>query len=581
MNDYKKASAQLLRFAEMQEKAGLNTQTADTAGQGSSDDGAFGATIKKSDAYMVPANQQVSGFLDHLIIDNSLPVYVSSVDGMLLHVNEKYQELASILGDVSLSPGPVQIMNKMPAPTMQSVVQDVLASGTTVKAEENLTIHGKRYVFQGRHMPVCNARGDIIAVAGTYEDITNLTKTVEEAKQTHARFQDFARASSDWMWELNEDLKVKSLSNRFTAVVGQPAMMFIGSKLEQFGGFEENLQGKNDGLEAMKKRKPFRDQLFIIEDYNGTVQKFHLSGVPVFNRQNGEFMGYRGVGNDVSERYAQAQKAQEASMQLQDALADLTRNNIALDVAKQEAQAALKTKNEFLAAMSHELRTPLNAVIGFAESFIGQKFGDLNADYLNYAGDIHSAGKHLLSLINDILDVTQMESGTLKLQQSAVPVNDLITKVMHYVQIEAQDKEIILQASDFNQDLFAFADERRVTQILINLLNNAVKFTPEKGKVGVEVEMAQCQHIAISVWDTGIGIASEHLEKIFGKFEQVTEDFYARKQNGSGLGLHISKGLAEAMGGRLTVSSQEGQGSKFTLYLPLADDTIEDDIDFI
>ncbi|WND02491.1 PAS domain-containing sensor histidine kinase [Temperatibacter marinus] len=573
MSDINKAKGQLLRFAELQNQAGLSDQQ--------EQDSAFGASIRKAAVHAVPANTQVSGFLDHLIVDNSLPVYVTSVDGMLLHVNEKFQELADVMGDVSLSPGPLQIMNKMPAPTMQPIIQDVLASQSTVKAEETLTIRGKQFVFQGRHMPVCNARGDIIAIAGTYEDITNLTKAVEDSKNIHARYQDFARAGSDWMWELSEEMKVKTLSNRFTAVVGQPAMMFIGSKLEQFGEFKANMEGSDEGLEAIAMKKPFRDQLFIIKDYNGLEQCFHMSGVPVFDRQSGEFQGYRGVGKDVTERYEQAEKVKLEKQRLEDTLADLTRNNIALDVTTKAAKDALKTKNDFLATMSHELKTPLNAIIGFAESFIGQKFGTLNDEYRSYAEDIHSAGVHLQSLITDIMDVTLLESGALSLSTTAVSVHSVVSRASNFVAGQAREKSIEFEIQGIDPDLHILADEKRVLQIMINLLNNAVKFTGDGGRIGINVDPAACEHLAITVWDSGIGISVHDQERIFDKFQQVTDDLYARRQNGIGMGLHICRGLAEAMSGKIKLSSEEGKGSRFTVLLPLASDYDDDDIDFI
>ncbi len=559
--------ANVLKFAEAQDN--------------SAEEGAFGATISRTASRKAPANEQVIGFLDRLILDQSLPVYVSSVDGTLIHVNQRFEELSDLLTNVSLAPGPIEVLGKVSAPSIKPIINDILASKTTVRAEEKVTVNGIERIFLGRHMPVCNEIGDVVAVAGTYEDVTKHIRGIEDANRTQVRFQDFARASSDWFWEVNSELKITTLSDRFTAIVGQPAMMFIGSQFEQFGAYTPNMEGRNEGAVAFLSRKPFREQLFIMEDMDGKEQKFHLAGVPVFDRVTGDFSGYRGVGKDVNQRYQQAERANEARVQLETALADLTRNNMALDVATQQAQTALKTKNEFLAAMSHELRTPLNAIIGFAESFVGQQFGPLSEDYLKFSSDIHSSGKHLLELINDILDVAVMESGGLSLFKGDISLQTILDKAVHMNVGHAQEKMLNIIGLSISTDLIICADERRTLQIFVNLLSNAIKFTPNGGEVGIQVAETDDNFIEITVWDTGIGISREQQSKAFEKFHQITEDVYSRSQDGSGLGLHISRGLARAMNGDIRVESIEGRGSQFTVSLPKGEQNQEEDFNFI
>lgn len=530
---------------------------------------AFGATIERAAMHDAPANEQILGLLSNILVDESLPFYVAALDGTVMHTNAHYNKVDGSLGDMTLAPGAADCVGQFRVPSLKPVIDDVLASDTTARAEEIVSINGRDRVFLGRHIPIRNERQEIIAVAGTYEDVTMQVRGIEEANKTQAQFQDFARASSDWFFECDSDLRVCSLSDRFTAIVGQPASLFIGSYFEQFGRFEKNLENRFDGPRALTSRKPFREQLFVVSDPRGSELKFHLSGVPVFDRRSGSFEGYRGVGMDVTSLYAQADERQAAKDSLESLFAELTRNNIALDVATEQAKSALRAKNEFLAAMSHELRTPLNAIIGFAEAFQHETFGKLDDTYIEYSKDIRTSGEHLLGLINDILDVAVIEGGGLSLKLDQVAVEHLVSKAVNMNIEAAKFKKIKTSALNISTNLCVLADDRRATQILVNLLSNAIKFTPEGGEIGIEM-MKLGDKLSLTVWDTGVGISPDQQARIFDKFHQVTEHIYSRRQEGTGLGLHISRELARNMNGELSVDSVEGKGSRFTVTLPIA-----------
>jgi len=535
------------------------------------DEAAFGASIRRAGKHSAPANEQLFGMLKHLVMDESLPFYVASLDGTVIHINNHYKTLDQNLGDSCLASGSAEVAGKFQVPSLMPLVEDVLASNTTVRAEEVVHINGRERIFLGRHCPVRSDQGEIIAVAGTYEDVTAQVRGVEEANKTQAQFQDFTRASADWFFDCDNDMRIRSLSERFTAIVGQPASLFIGSRFEQFGRLEKNLEGKMDCPRAIQMRKPFREQLFIVSDPSGVDLKFHLSAVPVFDRQSGDFRGYRGVGMDVTSRYKQADESDAVRDNLEGLLAELTRKNMALDVVSEQATSALRAKNEFLAAMSHELRTPLNAIIGFAEAFEHQTFGSLDDSYISYASDIRQSGQHLLALINDILDVAVIESGGLSLQVDELELEQLIDKAAQMNIETARQKNIDVEGLKVATGALVKADDRRMTQILVNLLSNAVKFTPEDGKIGIDVGKVNKGHISVTVWDTGIGISTEQQKSIFEKFHQVTEHIYSRSQEGTGLGLHISRQLARKMGGDIVVESEEDKGSRFTVTVPVAD----------
>jgi GAF domain-containing protein len=232
-----------------------------------------------------------------------------------------------------------------------------------------------------------------------------------------------------------------------------------------------------------------------------------------------------------------------------------------------QLEVANKHKSEFLANMSHELRTPLNAIIGFSEVLIERLFGELNPKQEDYIRDIHSSGRHLLTLINDILDLSKVEAGRMELELSTFQLSSALSNAMILVRERAQRHSILLgQQVDATLGEIV-ADERKFKQILLNLLSNAVKFTGDGGRVDVTARREDGNAV-IAVHDTGIGIASEDQAAVFEEFRQVGRD-YTRKQEGTGLGLALTKKFVELHGGRIWVESEPGKGATFTFTLPL------------
>ncbi len=232
-----------------------------------------------------------------------------------------------------------------------------------------------------------------------------------------------------------------------------------------------------------------------------------------------------------------------------------------------ELEVANKHKSEFLANMSHELRTPLNAIIGFSEVLGERYFGELNEKQAEYANDIHTSGKHLLSLINDILDLSKIEAGRMELELSEFDLPAALENALTLVKERAQRHGIKL-GLDADPALGVFrGDERKVKQIMLNLLSNAVKFTPEGGSVSVAARKFDAA-VEVSVTDTGVGIAAEDHASVFEEFKQVGRD-YTQKAEGTGLGLALTKRFVELHGGTIRVESAPGKGSTFTFTLPI------------
>jgi two-component system cell cycle sensor histidine kinase PleC len=291
--------------------------------------------------------------------------------------------------------------------------------------------------------------------------------------------------------------------------------------------------------------------------------------------------GYVSVGTDITALKRQEERLLESERQLKATVLDLRLSRQKLEQQAQQladlaeryleqkahAESASRAKSEFLANMSHELRTPLNAIIGFAEVMETGMFGPLGAPkYSEYCHDIRSSGEYLLSVINDILDMSRIEAGRIMLSKTDVELDGAITKATRLVGEFARSKGLGVEI-ECQPDLTVPADDRALQQILVNLLQNAVKFTPEGGRISVRARLAgDCVNIYVE--DTGIGIPREALQKLGTPFEQVETEFN-RTYKGSGLGLAIAKSLVELHGGGLRIRSQVGVGTIVLVHLPL------------
>jgi signal transduction histidine kinase len=246
--------------------------------------------------------------------------------------------------------------------------------------------------------------------------------------------------------------------------------------------------------------------------------------------------------------------------------ADVNRTTDELGRLYAELETASRHKSDFLATMSHELRTPLNAIIGFSEVLHEQMFGELNERQAAYVKDVLEAGRHLLELINDVLDLAKIEAGRMELMLSEVAIPALLHSAISMHSERADRAGVALGLTTNPDEMEITADERRVRQIVFNLLSNAIKFTPSDGRVDVSAHLEDGQ-VEIAVADTGPGIPAADLEKIFEEFEQAGDGKQA--EEGTGLGLPLSRKLVELHGGRLWVESEPGRGSTFRFTLPI------------
>lgn len=366
-------------------------------------------------------------------------------------------------------------------------------------------------------------------------------------RENQEKFRDYAEIASDWFWSTDATLRFdySSHASEKSATAYLQALL-TGDR--DAGSLEIDPAVAQQLAENLRERQPFRDVRYSYICRSGIAKWWAVSGKPVF-QGNGEFCGYRGTGRNVTSE---------------------TEARLALIRSKEEAEIANRSKSEFVANMSHELRTPLNAIIGFSEMLQTEIHGPLGADrYRNYATDIQDSGRHLLSLINDILDLSKVESGVDDLYEEAIVVADVVRSLMVIVKPHAEKGGVALHLDIADGMPKLLADERKIKQILVNILSNAIKFTRAGGDVTLSIRYDSASGFTFRIEDNGIGMTPREVEKALLKFGQIDSDLN-RKYDGTGLGLPLSRALTELHGGILEIDSAKGEGTTVTVRLPVS-----------
>ncbi len=410
----------------------------------------------------------------------------------------------------------------------------------------------------------------------TMSDITELKRTERNLREREALF----RAVVD-----NSPTKIhlKDMEGRYILINPEAEKLFGVTDAEGRGKTSHDLFGKNaadtfmahDREVAETGRTIENEEEFELEDGTHT---FLTVKFPIYDL--GKITAIGAIGTDITDR-KQAEEAlrqaldglevrvKERTLQLSDEIEERKRIEVDLVRAKEQAELANRTKSEFLANMSHELRTPLNAIIGFSDTMTHQTFGPLGHEkYAEYVIDIHESGQHLLKLIADILDVSVIEVGKMELHEEEIDLERVFEVCVKLVHARAEEGRVRLSSNIADGLPRLFADERRTKQIVLNLLTNAVKFTPRLGEVSLGAEVGDDGCLYITVSDTGIGMDKEGLELAFSAFGRADSMIARPGKEGTGLGLPLTKGLAEAHGGTLSIKSSLGGGTVATVRFP-------------
>ncbi|MFH1158979.1 MAG: PAS domain-containing protein [Pseudomonadota bacterium] len=478
------------------------------------------------------------------LTDDLLVVYRR--DGSFVRVNPA---VSRVLGypDAELKLLPfLEILHPEDRETARAAMQKMLQAPRDQEARVNFESRARCKDGSLRWMKWAHkTAGDHVYIVG--RDVTDIKQHEAELERREAQLSEAQKIGhmGHWYWEV--DQRTMEWSDQIYSI--------FGVKKERFSTTVDNIGALLLKSDLGRTYKAFQRALVRKKDYElefrlrrpkGGIRYIHCEGRCKLNPRTGKAEALFGIMQDITER---------------------TLHERALREAKEAAETAYASKTRFLANMSHELRTPLNAIIGFSEMIQRQLLGPVgNARYLDYIGGIHESGEHLLDLINDILDMSKMEIGKYELYVEKINVGKLVRLAVHMVEGRAHEAQVRLATDDISDDVQIVADRRALMQILLNLMSNAVKFTPAGGSVDLGCRYVS-GGVAIVVQDTGVGIPKNKISIVTLPFEQV-DSAMTRKREGSGLGLAITKDLIELHGGTLKIESKVGVGTTVTVLLP-------------
>jgi PAS domain S-box-containing protein len=469
------------------------------------------------------------------LLDHGPAIYVGDTNGTIIWANLGFRRLVAAMGE------PKSADALLPT---DKIAAEVLLLESMVFREDTVTIGKTVQHLRSRHLPLHDEVGRIVAIAGIIQTAPEDSQQIETLSRTRERLDDITRLVSDWIWETDTKLTLTSVSHRVMEVLGFHPRELIGRNFLSLSG-----SGTSHSTieQRFAQQSPFRDLPFEALTRTGESKLFLLNAVPVFCSKSGALIGFRGTASDITE---------------------LRKRELGLRTAKDMAEMASRAKTEFLANMSHELRTPLNAIIGFSEIMQMELLGPVGTrQYHEYVGDIHDSARHLLEVINDILDVSKIEAGKANLIEQEVDVLRIFESVLRLIRERATRAEVELVSAVASDVPLLRADDRKLKQVLINLLSNAVKFTPTGGRIELSARLDQNGDLLMAVADTGIGIGPGDLERVMEPFGQV-DSRLNRKYDGTGLGLPLTQGLVSLHGGSIDLKSELGAGTTVTVRLP-------------
>jgi PAS domain S-box-containing protein len=397
--------------------------------------------------------------------------------------------------------------------------------------------------------------GELVGFAKITRDLTERRDAEEELRQSEERFRLIVQTVKDYaIFMLDPHGNVATWNEGARRIKGYDADEIIGRHFSTFYPHTDLERGKPAWeLEVAAREGRFEDEGWRIRK-DGTQFWANVIITALLNTK-GKLIGYAKVTRDLTERKASEERAVRDASRLA------------------AAEAASRTKSEFLATMSHELRTPLNAIGGYAELIDMGVAGPINEEQRSYLMRIRNSQQHLLAIINDLLNYSRSEAGQVTYELGQVSLHEVVDSALPMMTPQAQSRDLTVAHGPCTPAVTAWADEQKVEQIVLNLLSNAVKFTPDGGRITISCAQGE-DRATITVSDSGPGIPADKFEAIFEPFVQLGRTLTSQQQ-GTGLGLAISRDLARAMNGDLAVGNTPGGGATFTLSLPRAETMAE------
>ncbi len=429
--------------------------------------------------------------------------------------------------------------------------------------------------FQATLRPLKGLDGRVVSITGTVQDVSEIRKTERLLRESNERFSELADNIEEvfWIYDFNL-LKMVYVSPAYEKVWGRTCESLYRDPLDSLNGILPEDQHILRDVMVKDTSNYTSDVQYRILRSDGAIRWIWDRSFPILD-EKGAVVRRAGIETDITDlKNTQTELEalnRELEARVEQRTADVRESRDKLSEANVALERASRMKDEFLASMSHELRTPLTGILGLSEALQLETFGTLTERQGKVVREIEASGRHLLDLINDILDLSKIEAGKLELALETCRVAEICQASLSLVKGMAQQKRLNLGFSMNLPEIAVRADARRLKQMLVNLLSNAVKFTPEGGSIGMDVAADYGEKVVrFTVWDKGIGIEAENLGKLFKPFVQLDSGL-ARQYSGTGLGLSLVKRMAELHGGGIQVESVPGEGSRFTIVLPWED----------
>jgi two-component system CheB/CheR fusion protein len=514
---------------------------------------------------------EASDFAESVINTVREPLISLDKDLRVVTVSRSFYEFFKVKPEETVGQLIYDLGNKQwNIPKLRELLETILPQKTSFdnyEVEHVFATIGKRIMLlNARQIQQASGKERIILLA--IEDITErreienglekARKELEAIKISEDESREYAESIINTVREpliaMDQDLRVVSVSRSFYEVFRVKPEETVGQLIYDLGNKQWDIPKLRELLETILPQKTTFDNYEVEHDFAGIGRRIMLLNARQIHRVLGKKRIILLAIEDITERREIETGLEKAHEELKALAAELKRT--------------ARVKSEFLANMSHELRTPLNSINGFSEVLFDETFGPLNAKQKQYVNNVLTSGKHLLLLINQILDMAKVEAGKMKLTLSAISMKTLLNDISMLVadMVSKKKIEMLLEITPDLPDIEA--DELKVKEIIYNLVSNAVKFTPEGGKIGMRAKKIDSE-IEVVVWDTGVGIAAENMGKIFEGFFRVDTP-YSRVTEGTGLGLPLSKKLVELHGGNFAVESEGlGKGTLVRFTLPI------------